>query len=461
MKKIIISEIKPKEIVIRIRDKNRVTFSKAFFLFAKLTDHVHVYIDEVNKRIAFEFLKSKNEESFTLVSRNSTYYIHSTELYGCDWINSQLQDSNNEFVATLNGTRWVVSMNNEKPKDEKKVIWEQVSNGSNKVEDVAIILNSTSKNNDRIRYTEKLASRAKLSVNKFVKIFFDDKNLRVGFKFYSDEVKGSYVVKGDSKRGWTTNGNELLKISTVFNAISDQKKSFKAVLQAGVWILNLNEKNIKNLKNFEWLEVNSADTESKISSITIGKEFLYFSALFVDDAKIETKKFVKVSFDDDLKKIKFKFFKDEQKGTIKVRGNRKDSFYIAGNAIYGREWVKAVAESSENRFEVKGNSENWYVSIAPAFEICVKRSEISKIPNNLSGLYRYLDKGEIVYIGKGQIRRRYKKKERENWIFDEIQYSIVVDNDIQFFWEKFWIKNFKEQNIIRPRYNKNDGVKND
>lgn len=456
MKKIIISEIKPKDIVIRIREKNRLNFSKAFFLFAKLTDHVHVYIDEVNKRIAFEFLKSKTEESFTLVCHNSTYYIQSTELYGFDWINSKLQDPKNEFVATLIGSRWVVGMNNKKPKDEKKVIWKQVSNGSNKVEDVAIILNSTSKNNDRIRYTEKLASRAKLSVNKFVKIFYDDKNLRVGFKFYPDEVEGSYVIKGDSERGWTTNGNELLKISTVLNAIGDQKKSFKADLKGGFRVINLKEKNTETLKNFKWVEVNSADTESKTSSITIGKEFLYFSALFVDDAKIETKKFVKVSFDDDLKKIKFKFFKDEQNGTIKVRGNRKGSFYIAGNAIYGREWIKAIAESSENRFEVKGNSENWYVSIAPAFENKVSRVDEDQISYKVSGIYRYLNNGEVVYIGKGMIRRRLNQPDRKDWKFDTIEYS-EVKKETQNKWEKFWIESFENQTGKLPRENKIHG----
>lgn len=403
-------------------------------------------------------MKSKTDDSFTLVSRNSSYYIHCTELYGHDWINSKLIDSKNEFVATLKDYKWIVPVNSIKPKDEIKVIWALVPNGSNKVEDISIILNNTGKNNDRIRYTEKLANRAKLSVNKFVKIFLDDKNLRVGFKFYPDQVKGSYSVKGDSKKGWTTSGNELLKITTVTSAIAAQKKTFQTKLISRYWIINLNEKNTKTLKNFKWIEVNSADTESNKPSITIGK-FLYFSSLFVDDAKIESKKFVKVFFDDDSKKINFKFFKDKQKGSITVRGERKKSFYVAGNTIFGREWVRAIAESSENRFEVKGNSENWHVFVAPAFENKVSRVNEDQIPYKASGIYRYLDKGEIVYIGKGLIKRRLNEPVRKDWKFDTIEFSEVQKNT-QNKWENFWIKSFENKFGIKPRENKIHGSDN-
>lgn len=458
MKKIVISEIQPKDKVIRIREKNRIYFSKKFFISAQLTDHVHIYIDKVNKRIAFEFLKSKTDESFTLVSRNSSYYIHCSELYGHNWINSKLLDPKNEFVATLKDSKWIVPLNNKKPKDEKKVIWELVTNGSNKIEDIAIILNSIGKNNDRIRYTEKLANRAKLSVKKFVKIFFDNKNLRVGFKFYPDQITGSYSVKGDSKKGWTTSGNELLKLPTVVSAIAAQKIIFQTKEISGLWVINLNEKNTKTLKNFKWIEVNSADTESNKPSITIGRKFLYFSSLFADDAKIESKKFVKVSFDDDLKKIKFKFFKDKQRGTIKVRGNREDSFYIAGNAIFGRDWVRAIGESSENRFEVNGNSENWHVAVAPAFENTVRRENVGQIPYKASGIYRYLNKGEVVYLGKGLIRRRFTESDRKDWEFDTIEYSEVIDNK-QLFWEEFWIDSFEKEFKKLPKHNKSRGVK--
>jgi len=90
----------------------------------------------------------------------------------------------------------------------------------------------------------------------------------------------------------------------------------------------------------------------------------------------------------------------------------------------------------------------------------VKREGISKIPSDAKGIYRYWDKDVVVYIGKGNIKDRFREVGRSDWKFDTIEYSIINDENEQYEWESYWLEKFKEENSERlPYYNKIAGAK--
>jgi hypothetical protein len=95
------------------------------------------------------------------------------------------------------------------------------------------------------------------------------------------------------------------------------------------------------------------------------------------------------------------------------------------------------------------------IQLCPAFEERRAR-ESADIPSDVRGIYRYLrESGEVVYIGRGEIKKRLSQPERHDWDFDRVEYSIVSDPDQQVKWEDYWITRFKESNKGRlPIYNK-------
>lgn len=448
-------------ILVSIRNE-RLNFSKAFVHHVNLVHkYVNLFIDHKNQRIAFEFLSKKHAESYKVNGNSSEgYYSASTKVFEHDWVQSAQFSDCNKFIAFPIENKWIISLSEKKIKNEEKVVWEKIKNGSKKSDNAEVNFNVTQKRK-WISFTNKFVLRAQIELKRNVQIFADSINQRLRFQFFDKEQLGTYRITGDMESGYITSSKELFTNKWILDAIEKTGKKYLVSQDSKSWIITLNANKSQKLKPFDWVQIQSSDRKSKVPSLRITKNGLFFSIPFVNEAQIDIKRFVKVSFNDEFRNINFEFSKLKEKDSIKVRGTREDQFYISGKKFFEKDWIKATLNSGENQFKIERNSKIWSVSIAPAFENSVKKSEISKIPNNLSGLYRYLDKGEIVYIGKGQIRKRFNKKERENWIFDEIQYSIVVDNDTQFFWEKFWIQNFKVQNIIRPRYNKNDGVKND
>ena len=59
----------------------------------------------------------------------------------------------------------------------------------------------------------------------------------------------------------------------------------------------------------------------------------------------------------------------------------------------------------------------------------------------------------------GNIRQRLKSKERDDWDFNEIQYSLITEKDHQIKWESFWLDRYKLENKGKlPLYNKVSGI---
>jgi Nuclease subunit of the excinuclease complex len=74
-------------------------------------------------------------------------------------------------------------------------------------------------------------------------------------------------------------------------------------------------------------------------------------------------------------------------------------------------------------------------------------------------VYRYWDKAEIVYIGRGKnIKSRSKDIHRNSWVYDKIEYSLIDDEHDQNFWESKFISAFKTEFGRLPRYNEVAGA---
>ena len=461
MKKVTIENSKPEDILVTIHN-DRLNFSKAFVLQANLVNkYVNLFIDQKNQRIAFEFVSTKHIESYKVIGNSSEgYYTASTKVFKLEWVLTAQSSELNKFVAFRVEDKWIISLTGKKIKNEEKVVWEKISNGS-KISDNAVVNFNVTQKRKWISFTTKFVLRAQIELKRNVQIFADSINLRLRFQFFDKEQSGTFRITGDMESGYITSSKELFKIQWLLNAIEKSGKNILVSQDSKSWVISLNANKSQKLKAFDWVQIQSSDRKSKFPSLRITKNGFRFSTPFANEAQIDIKRFVKVSFNDEHRKIEFEFFKNQVKDSIQIQGTREGQYYISGNKFFEKDWIKAILNSGENQYKIEGNSKIWSASIAPAFENKVKRENSDQISSKAVGIYRYLDNGEIVYIGKGQIRNRFNKKDRANWIFDEIQYSIVNDTDTQFYWEKFWIKNFKSQNIVRPRYNKNDGVKND
>jgi hypothetical protein len=456
-KKIDKDAIQSKDLVVSINN-NRLYFSKAFVIHANLVDkYVNLFIDHKNQRIAFEFLNTKHIESYKVNGISSEgYYAASAKVFELDWVQSAQLSDRNKIVAFLVENKWIISITDKKIKNEEKVIWEKIINGSKKSDNAEVNFNVTQKRK-WISFTTKFVKRAQIELKRNVQIYADSINHRLRFQFFEKEQIGTYRITGNmEKAGYMTSSKELFKIKWIIDAIEKTGKKYLVSQDSKYWVISLNANQSQKLKLFEWVQIHNSDRKSKVPSLSITKNGLFFSMPFVNEAQIDIKRFVKVSFSDEHRRIDFEFFKNEVKDSIKILGSREDQFYIARSNLFEKEWVKAIVDSIENRFNIEGNSKIWSASIAPAFEIKLSRENANQIPYKVSGIYRYLNKGEVVYIGKGFIKKRFAQPKRKGWEFDTIEYS-EVQKEKQHYWENFWINSFKNLHGKLPRENKIHG----
>ena len=105
-------------------------------------------------------------------------------------------------------------------------------------------------------------------------------------------------------------------------------------------------------------------------------------------------------------------------------------------------------------FETSGNA--FTFDLDPCFENSV--ADATALPA-MGGVYRYWDKAEIVYIGRGKnINSRSKDNQRNSWVYDKIEYSLINDEHDQSFWESKFINAFKTEFGRLPRYNEVAGA---
>jgi len=137
---------------------------------------------------------------------------------------------------------------------------------------------------------------------------------------------------------------------------------------------------------------------------------------------------------------------------IRVRGIFNDYSWI-NHASNSR-----LFKPHQRAYEIKkypALSNAWYIQLRPSFEYSVEPENINSLDNAISGIYRYRnDSNDIIYIGKGNIKDRYKQQQdRQSWGIKTIEYSIINDDAKEFEAESYWIKRFEIEHNRLPAMN--------
>ena len=141
--------------------------------------------------------------------------------------------------------------------------------------------------------------------------------------------------------------------------------------------------------------------------------------------------------------------------------DKRRGFVACRNLILSQTKLKRISQNkrSGRRIEVKAfgtNANAFTFDLDPCFENSV--TDTTALPGK-GGVYRYWDKAEIVYIGRGKnIKSRSKDIHRNSWVYDKIEYSLIDDEHDQSFWESKFISAFKTEFGRLPRYNEVAGA---
>jgi hypothetical protein len=205
----------------------------------------------------------------------------------------------------------------------------------------------------------------------------------------------------------------------------------------------------------EWIKIKKTFVQKDEPSVTVSLNRFSFNAVMKKLAELDKHSHVAFYVDDENRRIAFEF---------KQASNDEDDYQIikiksqtlcSSREIFKKQWVSKVTElKGQNVFAAKQEGKKWIITLCPAFENQIKREDVKSIPTNAFGIYRYLDTGRIVYIGKGNIKDRYNSPERGKWKFDLIEYSIIKDDKKALEWENYWIEKYKDENKEQlPTYN--------
>ncbi len=165
--------------------------------------------------------------------------------------------------------------------------------------------------------------------------------------------------------------------------------------------------------------------------IDTGKGFL-FSATAIRAASLAEVHWIRLYPDDDDRVIVFEPVPGVDKPLygLKLGQSSRGSRRLTGKGIINQTpWIRAVSmlpDTADRKFDLKpyhgplpevaGCGQNrtaWYIRLMPAFEETIAVAEIRALSSNVKGTYRYLggdDGREVVYIGKGRIKDRYRQE---------------------------------------------------
>ncbi|RZB33610.1 MAG: hypothetical protein SRB2_03876 [Desulfobacteraceae bacterium Eth-SRB2] len=201
--------------------------------------------------------------------------------------------------------------------------------------------------------------------------------------------------------------------------------------------------------------------------ISISRDKFNFNSVFSRLARISPDQKVIIHLDPPAFRIGFEFVQTDDRDALTIvpmnKKNTGGGFMCTARGVFSQyEWVAKVGRlqsSKDRKFTPDKSGSIWAIQLCPAFELHSSRKDLD-IPAESYGIYRYLDAdGTVVYIGRGRIRQRLSAPERQDWIFETIQYSIVEAQEDRERWETYWIQRYKEENKGRlPYYNKLSGT---
>ena len=174
--------------------------------------------------------------------------------------------------------------------------------------------------------------------------------------------------------------------------------------------------------------------------ISLSPKVICYGAKLVREARLDGHSRVSVLADPDSFRLGFEFHRDAgRRESYRLSWKRKRDgrprvcgvCSAIGSVAKQFGWVRHVAHrrnAADRRFEPVFDGTLWIVSIGPTFERVTDRAG-KGISANAVGIYRYVksDTGEVIYIGRGNIRHRLKEPDRGAWEFDRIEYSLIPD----------------------------------
>ena len=205
--------------------------------------------------------------------------------------------------------------------------------------------------------------------------------------------------------------------------------------------------------------------------ITVSKNGLYFSAAFIKNNNLDQCKNVLLfTFDENNYKFGMEFSTEDkiEGGFALVRTGRNRHETTNACMTAARSFIqellplkKLVRASStsgkKNRFPIAYDKieKCFTFSIIPVFEY---NATIDSIPDQVYGIYRYLNEmGEIIYIGKGNIKNRAKSIDRQEWGIKTVEYSILNDPEERSKYEAIHIRDFEDRKGAKPPFNAING----
>lgn len=195
---------------------------------------------------------------------------------------------------------------------------------------------------------------------------------------------------------------------------------------------------------------------------------LAFNAKFCRDRGIRPNYKVKIEVNDNNQTIHFSFISPEINNEdydftlVKDGGGKKGlSCVVTAKSLYNDvDWLKKFMKNDDDAIERQFipylRDNETVINIMPNFENYT--NEIKNVPDEVSGIYKLKDGNEVVYIGRGQIKNRIADhKNKSEYKFDQVLYSVVNDEEKEKTAERFWIEKYKEDKGVLPKYNKQAG----
>ncbi len=170
-----------------------------------------------------------------------------------------------------------------------------------------------------------------------------------------------------------------------------------------------------------------------------------------------------------------KTVQNDNEAYVCTQGKRQSnkSLFVACLSVFNNiPRLKKLSEnkiSKDKRFSLKREHEDtlpengsineknkhFYIPIVPCFEFSLK--SINDLPDK-KGIYRLINNDIVVNIGQGNIRSRVKDKQKNNYQFERVEFSLIEDKNDRVFYEDYHIEKFKNANNgMRPTYNYQDG----
>lgn len=207
-------------------------------------------------------------------------------------------------------------------------------------------------------------------------------------------------------------------------------------------------------------------TSSHEEYVSLTKSGFYFSSKFLKNNNLQDKLFI-VFYNDseDIYKFYCEFLDKKNVHSlslIKKKGIRtlqvKATEFINESKILKNIRDDKILKPHQRKFQISldRDSGKFFFKVIPNFEKNLKPNNFGNI-QDIKGVYRYKNiNDEIIYIGKGWIKKNFKRPDKQNWI-DEvstIEYSEVPDENDQFKFEEISISAHKMQNDgKKPKYN--------